>query len=112
MYENRFEEQTEDISIHASAKEATMMPVQILPSLRIFQSTLPRRKRRDEMLYIAVPDIFQSTLPRRKRLKTWQEEYGQVNFNPRFREGSDKTYNGRYSYNHISIHASAKEATG
>ena len=54
------------ISIHASAKEATLHPWKF-PSSEAFQSTLPRRKRHYIAVFLA---LF-------------------VNFNPRFREGSD-----------------------
>ena len=77
------------ISIHASAKEATVKVFFALRTSR-FQSTPPRRRRR-----LAKPNMirckkFQSTPPRRRR------RINITNFMGVFR---------------ISIHASAKEAT-
>ena len=98
------------ISIHASAKEATINFPGVLNN-RVFQSTLPRRKRQAR----SHSDTFHN------------------DFNPRFREGSDSpriVKIGLYLFQstlprrkrrhrdsdtaragEISIHASAKEAT-
>ena len=104
-----------NISIHASAKEATI-DTEISSRSRKFQSTLPRRKR----LSLLWSDIdfskFQSTLPRRKRhpgpgripggfkisihasakeataRSAPHRRSGRTDFNPRFREGSDGVY--------------------
>ena len=76
------------ISIHASAKEATAFWSFCIPS-QLFQSTLPRRKRPGDLCGCL------------------QE----VDFNPRFREGSDDDNTSVAMVTEISIHASAKEAT-
>ena len=76
------------ISIHASAKEATMLTNNLFSTF-IFQSTPPRRRRpNDQAVYI-----------------------GKHNFNPRLREGGDFNFNNNCCAIAISIHASAKEAT-
>ena len=78
------------ISIHASAKEATYCSSVILPVAK-FQSTPPRRRRQSPLLRKKFGHSkFQSTPPRRRR------------------RGFRRIYRDQ---NHISIHASAKEAT-
>ena len=57
---------TSSISIHAPAKGATWRISQQLPIIQ-FQSTLPRRERRDPDMPVLGDHIFQSTLPRRER---------------------------------------------
>ena len=76
------------ISIHASAKEATL------------GSTVVK-------IYLA----FQSTPPRRRRL--WGQPLSKyiLHFNPRLREGGDSIEELKQYAQGISIHASAKEAT-
>ena len=77
-------------SIHASAKEATVMMMHYsLRNLR-FQSTPPRRRRQLKNWNVALLYNFQSTPPRRRRQRHRR--------------------NIRH-YGHFSIHASAKEAT-
>ena len=76
------------ISIHASAKEATLYGE-----------------------YYTNHYLFQSTLPRRKRPMSQSRILSGVNFNPRFREGSDDIQTEINRYREIPIHASAKEAT-
>ena len=61
----------------------------VLITINQFQSTLPRRERRTAGPASSRNFLFQSTLPRRERrdiLATWTYE---VNFNPRSRGGSD-----------------------
>ena len=55
------------ISIHAPAKGATPCAASLSQSPR-FQSTLPRRERRDPAVCGYLAALFQSTLPRRERL--------------------------------------------
>ena len=100
------------ISIHAPAKGATYPRFRLLFSFP-FQSTLPRRERREEEQTMPVFGIFQSTLPRRERpitlklLKGWN-----CHFNPRSREGSDFPLSLQLNQVFlISIHAPAKGAT-
>ena len=76
------------ISIHASAKEATLN-FKALLNRPGFQSTPPRRRRQVEGIGTNVDVLFQSTPPRRRRHKVFLFE----------------------KENKISIHASAKEAT-
>ena len=122
-----------NISIHASAREATHSLAFLLADSP-FQSTLPRGKRlfgkgsKERRVY-----LFQSTLPRGKRRKCRVKGRIYYNFNPRFREGSDgqtllvvrqyTNFNPRFREGSdftvkiellhimISIHASAREAT-
>ena len=78
------------ISIHASAKEATFEHLLYVLDEHIFQSTPPRRRRRQDAFRARLnPWRFQSTPPRRRRQ-------------------SEAVPNKKAK---ISIHASAKEAT-
>ena len=55
------------ISIHASAKEATLF-IDVIHALHVFQSTPPRRRRRGKRCYCGHRQRgFQSTPPRRRR---------------------------------------------
>ena len=102
----------------------------------MFQSTLPRRERRQIQAYPALLPLFQSTLPRRERRyksdgntpvkKGFNPRSregsdnnpicafpGSIGFNPRSREGSDCLYRFRLLCRYcVSIHAPAKGATG
>ena len=60
-------EERMDISIHASAKEATRAGYQV-HTVKIFQSTPPRRRRPLLPLYSPAHRQFQYTPPRRRRL--------------------------------------------
>ena len=102
--------QSSAISIHAPAKGATMADSP-MRRIAIFQSTLPRRERRYEMVTSSAGMTFQSTLPRRERPRTLtrspfsptfqstlprreRRKSQPINplslyFNPRSREGSD-----------------------
>ncbi len=58
---------------------------------RQFQSTLPRRERH-RIQKLAVRNVrFQSTLPRRERLSGRSPTAARTDFNPRSREGSDRS---------------------
>ena len=78
----------QQISIHASAKEATSL-LCFLVSILGFQSTPPRRRRQSGGMYDAAV----------------------LYFNPRLREGGDSQGVCMMQLYYISIHASAKEAT-
>ena len=98
------------ISIHAPAKEATAWLMQIINSTQ-FQSTLPRRERRQVSLVHRLLLEFQSTLPRRERLDGNPFCTFAHHFNPRSREGSDADCDDWCLSFAISIHAPAKGAT-
>ena len=100
------------ISIHASAKEATVYNGTIDWKKVKFQSTPPRRRRR-VLERVSMPiTLFQSTPPRRRRPASASEILMFIYFNPRLREGGDRTHtHPLYRKQCISIHASAKEAT-
>ena len=101
----------ENISIHASAKEATQ-ETDPYAGKTAFQSTPPRRRRRiDGTLSIIINDF-------NPRLREGGDIYHTclcfiiTDFNPRLREGGDiNTYTMFCQQLFISIHASAKEAT-
>ena len=76
------------ISIHASAKEATL-----------FSGLLSLKSE------------FQSTPPRRRRHIPYRTIRYHYDFNPRLREGGDNISTETLDAIKISIHASAKEAT-
>ena len=78
------------ISIHASAREATSSTSTSL-SLKVFQSTPPRGRRHVSPLL---------------------SHLGNGHFNPRLREGGDVKEGQILLIIDISIHASAREATG
>ena len=59
-----------------------------------FQSTLPRRERRDFCDRLRHTCRFQSTLPRRERPGCENVYLPYFNFNPRSREGSDSNFGG------------------
>ena len=100
----------EKISIHASAKEATM-PQKQRQSKRRFQSTPPRRRRLQR-----VPPQ-QQRLNFNPRLREGGDRFFPCPcrcyqyFNPRLREGGDEEKIEQLTKYNISIHASAKEAT-
>ena len=100
------------ISIHASAKEATIDTDGSKRYYWGFQSTPPRRRRRFYRLHTNIfAGIFQSTPPRRRRLRRKRLCYRVNQFQstpPRRRR--PETILQRPALL-ISIHASAKEAT-
>ena len=76
-----------------------------------FQSTLPRRERRDTSLHHRPRDTFQSTLPRRER-RTAENTISRFDrFNPRSHEGSDISAPSLICIEFVSIHAPTKGAT-
>ena len=78
------------VSIHAPAKGATCLFLARSLSISLFQSTLPRRERRESEEVAQKMTEFQSTLPRRERLLQNTGNDGAVR---------------------VSIHAPAKGAT-
>ena len=89
------------ISIHASAKEATVTVNDGL-LLQKFQSTPPRRRRQCDPPHYDMDTVFQSTPPRRRRLHTWDGHSLLQHFNPRLREGGDRNILWYLSY-HVHI---------
>ncbi len=101
---------------------------------RRFQSTLPRRERREPEFYGGENAKFQSTLPRRERPPRSSPTYPpdiisihaptqgatnsdvhlchiQIYFNPRSHAGSDNDGPGNTGHEKISIHAPTQGAT-
>ena len=99
-----------------------------------FQSTLPRRERRQDRHGIAIEVKISIHAPAKGATFYWLPIIEHVNnfnprsregsdkcrcaesnlmpdFNPRSREGSDRTYVDNVKLTHISIHAPAKGAT-
>ena len=101
-----------DISIYASAKEATKFTIFCIFHHFKFQSTPPRRRRQGWTEMTLTYTKFQSTPPRRRRLSVLiNQSLTNHYFNPRLREGGDLIGRGKSLLLSISIHASAKEAT-
>ena len=121
------------ISIHAPARGATEV-FRITPSMKLFQSTLPRgerRSRRQRLFEIARISIHAPargatvvsilTCPSNSYFNPRSREGSDVcfrvyerlsiYFNPRSREGSDNVYYEYSKYRGISIHAPARGAT-
>ena len=79
---------------------------------RKFQSTLPRRERRQMLCSTKTTYQFQSTLPRRERRKEPEQKcWDLCYFNPRSHEGSDESSTSNTTKTLISIHAPTKGAT-
>ena len=89
------------ISIHASAKEATVYNGTIDWKKVKFQSTPPRRRRQHPPRRYEGRKRFQSTPPRRRRRNTFVFGVHLLYFNPRLREGGDvfKTGGGKLRKN-------------
>ena len=89
-----------DISIHASAREATFSFVHIKGTSK-FQSTPPRGRRQYRLLVSSWFNVFQSTPPRGRRRWGCVRGVHSRYFNPRLREGGDgflQHYDGHTSY--------------
>ena len=99
-----------NISIHTSAKEATILNA-LSKQIPIFQSTPPRRRRLHWFKLEWIDKRFQSTPPRRRRRNPASLLRSAMNFNPRLREGGDNNDGETDNTPVISIHASAREAT-
>ena len=100
------------ISIHASAREATLWRAWLLLRMEYFNPLL--REGGDFMagMVITANGIFQSTPPRGRRLSCAAANSAmQFYFNPRLREGGDTGKTPEEIRGFISIHASAREAT-
>ena len=77
------------ISIHASAKEATLCSLMRKKGMTI--SIHASAKEATNSTMISVNGFaFQSTPPRRRRLRLSLRSFSRPNFNPRLREGGDK----------------------
>ncbi len=123
-----------DVSIHASAREATLFSRQtnrweesFNPRLRArgddgfvdtaatmakFQSTPPRERRPSRPLISTRKERFQSTPPRERRLWFLRlRPAHQICFNPRLRARGDQIGETGGGVERVSIHASAREAT-
>ena len=101
----------QQISIHASAKEATVTVNDGL-LLQKFQSTPPRRRRQCDPPHYDMDTVFQSTPPRRRRQNSKRIQRCCIKFQstpPRRRRRTTFDRIDRCFF--ISIHASAKEAT-
>ena len=99
-----------EISIHASAREATSH-IQYDSDMMAFQSTPPRGRRPQKTRSSIIWRTFQSTPPRGRRLGFEAITNFLYNFNPRLREGGDDKNLYDADNAGISIHASAREAT-
>ena len=102
-----------NISIHASAWDATLTCVHCLLLFIKFQSTHPRGMRPSKIINISFVSGFQSTHPRGMRLTTSSATIvWRIYFNPRIRVGCDVISTSTICLIRISIHASAWDATG
>ena len=85
----RMRERDSTISIHASAKEATNLEIAFQKLDRLFQSTPLRRRRPSNPTIFPSLSLFQSTPPRRRRRDKIPVRSKPHDFNPRLREGGD-----------------------
>ena len=98
------------ISIHASAKEATLKRKPQERHLE-FQSTPPRRRRHESVRKNKGVRVFQSTPPRRRRPVAQAEaDRDSISIHASAKEATNIALLADLM-GHISIHASAKEAT-
>ena len=81
-------------------------------SCRLFQSTLPRRERRLDVIHVRRSGAFQSTLPRRERRVSARAPSASQRFQSTLPRRERRCYDkGTSSAILISIHAPAKGAT-
>ena len=80
-------------------------------SLLIFQSTLPRRERRNRIWLTLENNYFNPRSREGSDYNSKQSLKGSNDFNPRSREGSDEYRPDVNETVNISIHAPAKGAT-
>ena len=101
-----------EVSIHASAREATQTRASAAVH-HLFQSTPPRGRRPAGASGAPRGRVFQSTPPRGRRPSMQaQARMASYSFNPRLRAGGDCRWTGgRPPPEKVSIHASAREAT-
>mgnify|MGYP001232447485 CR=1 FL=1 len=100
------------ISIHAPAKGATITKPTRQEEIEIFQSTHPRRVRHVKELKILITKGISIHAPAKgATVHVEPLQFGLSNFNPRTREGCDKSTEFSVNTLHISIHAPAKGAT-
>ena len=99
------------ISIHASAREATSH-IQYDSDMMAFQSTPPRGRRHKCISNLHGQFYFNPRLREGGDVPGVDRNSSVFDFNPRLREGGDEDGMEVYlSEIHISIHASAREAT-
>ena len=99
------------ISIHASAREATFPNQSLAPCIQ-FQSTPPRGRRHKCISNLHGQFYFNPRLREGGDVPGVDRNSSVFDFNPRLREGGDEDGMEVYlSEIHISIHASAREAT-
>ena len=98
------------VSIHASAREATVQYASG-NTINMFQSTPPRGRRHGEIIQLGTDYWFQSTPPRGRRRDRRRNSRCQDGFNPRLRAGGDPNRIYERRCHRVSIHASAREAT-
>ena len=100
------------ISIHASAREATIM-YYFMPRIMLYFN--PRFREGSDAIHTGLGFdmwIFQSTLPRGKRLMLRRLLYGLIAFQSTLPRGKRQGFDIRIRImSAISIHASAREAT-
>ena len=102
----------EKISIHASAKEATIILLFLFPTIRISIHASAKEATLFALVLFLLNVKFQSTPPRRRRQSHWDGLYERVVFQstpPRRRRHCMRVHQ-QFPVS-ISIHASAKEAT-
>ena len=98
------------VSIHASAREATNSPL-MLYFFIMFQFTPPRGRRPTHTPAAPVSVMFQFTPPRGRRLGIFGIGAILFCFNSRLRAGGDDCSFRTRNMDSVSIHASAREAT-
>ena len=100
------------ISIHAPTKGATWLPVMDGANKAIFQSTLPRRERREYCGSIGSVLNFNPRSHEGSDVESVRAAVQTISdFNPRSHEGSDAIETQRRRERGISIHAPTKGAT-
>ena len=79
--------------------------------MTMFQSTFPRRERRDHLVIIASPWGFNPRSREGNDKKSYKGDPDRDRFNPRSREGNDVYEVTRDRYTGVSIHVPAKGTT-
>ena len=98
------------ISIHAPARGATDHPI-ISGGNLLFQSTLPRGERLDDVLIFSMLNDFNPRSREGSDDRSGERSDISRHFNPRSREGSDTMFSYAVRCTFISIHAPARGAT-
>ena len=108
---NSITHQTDLISIHASAKEATMVGC-IYRHFKGISIHASAKEATTVSSFSGVTEYFNPRLREGGDKEYHRNNGGKKNFNPRLREGGDGIQrHNRLEESKISIHASAKEAT-